>query len=78
MSLLEYPMFFFGKYSLVISLYYFRYSGITENDLRDVTTTLKDVQEKIKEIIPPDAILVGHSLDFDFASLRVSVSLSSV
>jgi hypothetical protein len=39
---------------------------------------LKDVQEKLKEIIPPDAILVGHSLDFDFASLHVSVLLSLV
>jgi hypothetical protein len=37
---------------------------------------LKDVQEKLKEIIPPDAILVGHSLEFDFASLHVSVLLS--
>jgi RNA exonuclease 1 len=50
----------------------FRFSGITEPDLCNVTTTLKDVQEKLKEIIPPDAILVGHSLEFDFASLQVS------
>ena len=56
----------------------FRYSGITQNDLCNITTTLKDVQEKLKEIIPPDAILVGHSLDFDFASLHVSVLLSLV
>ncbi|CAB3986032.1 small RNA degrading nuclease 5-like isoform X2 [Paramuricea clavata] len=50
--------------------YLTRFSGITEHDLCNVTTTLKDVQEKLKEIIPPDAILVGHSLEFDFASLQ--------
>ncbi|XP_028395179.1 uncharacterized exonuclease C637.09-like [Dendronephthya gigantea] len=53
-----------------ITDYLTRYSGITKSDLSDVKTTLEDVQAKLKEIIPPDAILVGHSLEFDFFSLQ--------
>lgn len=39
--------------------------------LENVTTRLEDVQKDLLEIIPPDAILVGHSLDFDLRSLKV-------
>ena len=47
-----------------------KYSGITESTLEDVTTTLKDVQEKLAELLPPNSILVGHSLENDFHSMK--------
>ena len=49
----------------------YRYSGITEKILRDVTTRLEDVQQVLQEIIPPDAILVGQSLNGDLHALQV-------
>ncbi|KAK3863846.1 hypothetical protein Pcinc_030414 [Petrolisthes cinctipes] len=39
--------------------------------LKDVTTKLCDVQKDLKKILPPDAILVGHSLNHDLMHLKV-------
>ena len=39
--------------------------------LHGVTTRLQDVQTDLLGIIQPDAILIGHSLDFDLRSLMV-------
>lgn len=61
----------FVKPSTAVMDYRTKYSGITEELLGDVTTTLADVQQKIKQIIPPDAILVGQSLENDFCSLKL-------
>ncbi|XP_046855353.1 uncharacterized exonuclease C637.09-like isoform X2 [Xenia sp. Carnegie-2017] len=58
------------KPDLPIIDYLTRYSGISKDDLCDVSTTLKDVQEMMKKLIPADAILVGHSLEFDFLCLQ--------
>lgn len=47
------------------------YSGITEELLAPVTTTLLDVQRRLAEIIDYDTVLVGHSLNCDLVVLKV-------
>jgi len=48
------------------------FSGITEDHLRGVKTTLPDIQRKLLEIITPTTILVGHSLESDFGVLKLA------
>ncbi|XP_020729432.2 RNA exonuclease 5 isoform X2 [Odocoileus virginianus] len=47
------------------------FSGITKKILNPVTTKLKDVQRQLKMLLPPDAVLVGHSLDLDLRALKM-------
>ncbi|XP_058013620.1 RNA exonuclease 5 isoform X2 [Ahaetulla prasina] len=47
------------------------YSGITEKLLRPVQTTLAEIQTRLRNLLPPDAILVGHSLDADLRALEM-------
>jgi hypothetical protein len=47
------------------------FSGVTEKDLVGVTTTIQDIRDKIKKLLPSDAILVGQSLESDFKALGI-------
>ena len=48
-----------------------RYSGITEEMLLHEETRLHDVQQKLREILPSDAILVGQSLENDLRAMQM-------
>uniref|UniRef100_A0A183BPT1 Exonuclease domain-containing protein n=1 Tax=Globodera pallida TaxID=36090 RepID=A0A183BPT1_GLOPA len=47
-------------------------SGITEHLLRNVHTSLKDVQKRVCALLTDDAILCGHSLENDLLALQLS------
>ncbi|XP_065224759.1 RNA exonuclease 5 isoform X2 [Planococcus citri] len=48
-----------------------KFSGITEEMLRNVDKRLEDVQNDIINLLPADAILVGHSLNIDLHALKI-------
>jgi len=50
-----------------------RFSGITERDLKHVTTTLKDVQAFLLNLLSSKTILIGHALGSDLRALRVNI-----
>ena len=51
--------------------YLTKYSGITKAILDPVKTRLHDVQEAIRKLLPPDAILCGQSLNGDLHALEM-------
>ena len=48
-----------------------RFSGVTEESLRDVSTTIREVQAVLLSMIHKDTILVGHSLESDLKATKV-------
>lgn len=54
-----------------ITNYLTRYSGITEEMMRDVSLTIEDVHKFIRKNLPRDSIFCGHSLNMDLAALEI-------
>lgn len=54
-----------------ITDYLTRYSGVTKASLENVTKRLEDVQDELRKLLPPDAILVGQSLNVDLHALKM-------
>ncbi|KAM7419663.1 hypothetical protein PAMA_016654 [Pampus argenteus] len=51
--------------------YLTKFSGITAAMLRPITITLRDVQAKLRMLLPRDAVLVGHSINNDLVALKL-------
>ncbi|KAG9063647.1 hypothetical protein KI688_003758 [Linnemannia hyalina] len=52
--------------------YLTQYSGMTAARLNGVTTRLAEVQEKLKDLVDYNTILVGHSLENDMQVLKLA------
>ena len=49
-----------------------RFSGITEEILRDVDTTLEQAQVALLGMLDAETVVVGHSLENDLAALKLA------
>ncbi|KAK5583545.1 hypothetical protein RB653_005142 [Dictyostelium firmibasis] len=50
--------------------YLTQYSGITMDSLKNVTNRLSDIHEKLDNLIGPDTVLIGHSLENDLKAMK--------
>ena len=57
-----------------LTLYFKRFSGISEEDVKDNCTSLREVQETLLSFISADTILIGHGLETDLCALKVTTA----
>ncbi|KAG7838754.1 hypothetical protein KL943_000830 [Ogataea angusta] len=55
-----------------ITDYKTQYSGVDEDSLKGVTTTLHDIQQRLQATISSKDYLIGHSLESDLCALKIS------
>uniref|UniRef100_A0A8C5LKA0 C3H1-type domain-containing protein n=1 Tax=Leptobrachium leishanense TaxID=445787 RepID=A0A8C5LKA0_9ANUR len=48
-----------------------RFSGVTEENLANITTSIRDVQAVMLNLFSADTILIGHSLENDLIALKL-------
>lgn len=51
----------------------YRFSGVSEKDVRGTNVCLKDIQNTLLKLISSDTILIGYELENDLCALKVSV-----
>lgn len=49
-----------------------QFSGITQDTLEGVSTTLSEVHSALGRLLPPHCILIGHSLENDLCALKMA------
>ena len=54
-----------------VTNYMTKFSGITAQMLSGISIRLTDVQREICALLPPNAILAGHSLENDLRALKL-------
>ncbi|XP_077105387.1 RNA exonuclease 1 homolog isoform X1 [Ranitomeya variabilis] len=48
-----------------------RFSGVTEENLKNITTSIRDVQAIMLNLFSADTILIGHGLENDLVALKL-------
>jgi RNA exonuclease 1 len=48
-----------------------QFTGLTQHDLTDVSTTLADIQQKLKQLLSRDTYILGHSVENDLKVLKL-------
>ncbi|KAI7693629.1 hypothetical protein SSS_07217 [Sarcoptes scabiei] len=48
-----------------------QFSGLTEENFKNVNENLVDIQQELLKIITAESILIGHSLDSDFKAMKL-------
>jgi len=60
------------KPSLAIKNYYTQFSGMTKAILDPIQTTLAEIQSKLLDLLTPQTILLGHSLESDLCAMKLT------